>query len=254
MIDFTGQGDLVDAIKGMGDPDASWNWGAWDKGGSSGASGQPQPTMPTMNSSMLQQILSGAGGYQTIMGAGSGLQPNGFNTTGPSGGMQTGGPGGAQFQFPGWSADPRENSLYSALASRASQSLTPSASDPVIANQVNAYRAEQTRGSRDYLNQLAESKGPQANTSMEARMANEQASQSTGQMQAQLMQNEVNARRQEIQNALSQMGGTLSDDQRLSLQKELAYLSNDQFLRQLGLSADNQANYWDSVRSGLIGG
>jgi hypothetical protein len=91
----------------------------------------------------------------------------------------------------------------------------------------------------------------------------EHAAQATGGMQAQLMSNELTARRQEIAQALQQMGGLLTGEQQLALQQELGYLDaslrhlqisnqNNQFLDQLGLNATDRAAYWDALRSGLI--
>lgn len=180
--------------------------------------------------------------------------------SGPSAGFA-----GGQFNYPGLGAngmtglsysnpskDPRNQQLYDILMQRAGQSLAPNASDPIIANQVNSYRAEQMRGARNSIDQQAEAQGPYSNLTSERRLANERAAQNTGSMQAALMGHEVNARRQEIQHALSMAGGLLDDDSRLALQRELGYLQNDQFLRQLGLQAEDRASYWDALRSGLL--
>lgn len=151
-----------------------------------------------------------------------------------------------------WQQDPRNQSLWNMLMDRSGQSLIPTANNPVIKAQTDAFRAEQERGARNYLNDIAEQNGPFANNSTEARMAHEKAAQNTATMQGQLLQNEVSARRTEIAQALQEMGALLSDDQRLALQKELAYLNNDQFLRNLGLEAEDRASYWDAIRSGRI--
>lgn len=153
--------------------------------------------------------------------------------------------------------------LYDTLMGRAGQSLNVSAKDPIIAGQVNSYRAEQERGARNYLEAQAESQGPMANLGAERRLASEHAAQATGGMQAQLMGQELTARRTEIQNALNQMGGLLTEEQKMALQTELSYLNagldqqrinnqNNQFLDDLGLRAEDRASYWDSLRSGLL--
>lgn len=160
---------------------------------------------------------------------------------------------------------PYATTLWGMLMNRANQSLQVNGKDPIIAGQTNAYRAEQTRGLRNQLDQAAEAQGPQANLSMEQRMGNEKVAQNTGSLEATLMQNELTARRQEIQNALSQMGNMLSDEQKIGLQQELGLLDaqirqqsvtnqNNQFLDQLGLNVTDRASYWDAVRQGLIGG
>lgn len=161
-----------------------------------------------------------------------------------------------------WS--PRANSLWDVLWGRSQQTLTPNAKDPVIAGQVGAFGATQERGARNYINEMAERMGPTANIQGERRMASENAAQATGGLQAQLMQNELNARRAEIQAALGQMGGMLSDQERraledklgsgqLALQGELGRGNLAINQGQLGLQAADRANYWDAVRSGLFG-
>lgn len=162
-------------------------------------------------------------------------------------------------------ASPYASSLWEMLMKRANQSLNVNSKDPIIAGQTNAYRAEQTRGMRNNLAQAAEAGGPEANLSMERRMGNEQVAQSTGNLESQLMSQELTARRAEITQALTEMGSFLTDEQRLSLQRELALLNNgleqqrinnqnNQFKDQLGLQVTDRANYWDAIRSGLIGG
>ena len=73
----------------------------------------------------------------------------------------------------------------------------------------------------------------------------------------------MESRRNEIAQALASMQGMLSQEQQLAMQKELANLDasirnrqissgNEQFMGQLGLQSENQNNYWDAVRSGLL--
>lgn len=156
-------------------------------------------------------------------------------------------------------------SLYDILMKRATQSTQVDPNDPNLSPAVNAFRAEQDRAARNYISDQAEASGPLANLSGERRMANERAGQATAQMRSQLMLNELTARRQEISQALAQMGGMLSEQQRLDLQGELGRLNagieqqrvnnqNSQFLDQFGLNATDRANYWDAVRSGLLKG
>jgi hypothetical protein len=117
----------------------------------------------------------------------------------------------------------------------------------------------------------------------EARLASERTGQASGLFESQLVGREIEARRQEIQSALSGVQGLLTAEQQMALQRELGYLDdatrrmgistaastaasgqnlgwqqallqNEQFLNSLGLQAENQYNYWDAVRGGLIGG
>lgn len=167
------------------------------------------------------------------------------------------GEGGGGGGTSGWApSDPyaaQRGQLFNLLWQRANQPLNVNPKDPVIAGQVNAFGAQQQRGLRNHLSQLAEQSGPQANLAMETRMGNEKAAQSSGMLQAQLMQNEVNARRQEIMQALSQYGGLLSQEQSMALQRELAALNQDRFMRELGLRAQQQAWQQNAYDTGLFG-
>jgi hypothetical protein len=157
------------------------------------------------------------------------------------------------------------NGLWDILMKRAMQGTNIDPNDPNINPAVNAYRAEQERGVRNYISDQAEAAGPLANLSGERRIANEHAAQATGNMRSQLMLNELNNRRAEIQQALSQMGSLLSDQQKIELQAELGRLNaamqqqqitnqNNQFLDQFSLNSTDRANYWDAIRSGLLKG
>lgn len=155
------------------------------------------------------------------------------------------------------------NDLWALLMQRAGQGLNVDPNDPVLSAQVNAFRAEQERGVRNNLADQAEAQGPNANLTLERRVANERAAQATGGLQAQLMQNELTSRRAEIQQALAQMGSMLSDKQKLELQRELGMIEaslkqqgitnqNNQFLDDFSLRRTEQSNYWDALRSGLL--
>lgn len=118
----------------------------------------------------------------------------------------------------------KANSLYDLLMNRANQSLQIDPHDPIIQNQANAYNAMQQRASRNYLADVAEKQGANANISAERRSAAERVGQASSAFEAQLMGRELDARRQEIQNALNGAMGFLSDQQRMALQKELTQL------------------------------
>lgn len=188
-------------------------------------------------------------------GGGSGTGGGGSSSPAPS--APGAGPGG----MPGFTGNP--NDLYNTLLQRSQQSLSVNPRDPVIAAQVNAFRAEQERGARNAIDTQAEAQGPNSNLGSERRLASEHAAQATGGLQAQLMGQELAARRQEIQNALSQQGAMMSDERRMALQRELQLLDNalrqqgitnqnSQFYANLGLNAQDRSAYWDAVRSGLL--
>jgi hypothetical protein len=119
----------------------------------------------------------------------------------------------------------RSDNLYGQLAARGQQGLNVNPNDPIIKGQVDAFNAAQQRSGRDYLGQAAESQGPLANLRGEQRMAQEKIGQNTGSFQAELMSRELGARRDEIQNALSQQGAMLSGDQQRNLQGQLAQMN-----------------------------
>lgn len=201
---------------------------------------------------------SGTGGSFTGAGGNTGFSGYGGGNFGGFGGNSAS--GGFSSSYGGAFSNPRASSLYDILAGRAGQGLAVNARDPIIANQVDSFRAEQERGARNYIDAQAESQGPSANLGSERRLASERAAQTTGGLQAQLMGSELNARRQEIQNALSQMGGMLTSEQSLALQRELGLIDaalrqqgitnqNNQFLDDWSLRNTEQANYWDRDRS-----
>lgn len=118
----------------------------------------------------------------------------------------------------------QSNALVQMLMGRAAANPNPTAGDPIIKNQVDAFRNEQTRGERSYEAGLAEKQGANANLTAEARIGAEKVGQNTSGFQAQLMQSELTARRTEIQQALTGAAGFLSAQQALRLQEELATL------------------------------
>lgn len=178
----------------------------------------------------------------------------------------------------------RKNTLYDTLLSRANQSLTVDPNDPNIRQQTDAYAANEERAKRNYLADVAEKDGPNANIRGETRMANERVGQRTGTFASQLVGQELTARRAEIQHALDTEGAMLTEDQRLALQEKLAMfdnalkqqglglqekslglqekglnndmtralLQNQQFQDDLGLRAEDRASYYDLVRRGLL--
>jgi hypothetical protein len=135
----------------------------------------------------------------------------------------------------------RQDQLYNTLMGRAQQGLNVNPNDPVIAAQTNAFRAEQDRNARHMIDDAAARGGPNANLNLERRMASEGASRATGGLQAQLMGNELTNRRNEIQNALSQMGGMLTQDQQLALQGELGMIDANLRAWQTQIGSDQYA-------------
>lgn len=176
--------------------------------------------------------------------------------------------------------DPRVDELYNMLMGRAQQGLDVSREDPAIRAQSDAYSANEERAMRNYLADMAEGAGANANLRGEQRMASEKFGQRTGAFEAELMGREITARRDEIQQALVQMQGMLTTEQEMNLRRELAQLQdatqrlgistsaetsrraqdlgwdsemlrNDQFMRQLGFNQSNSDRDYDARMRGL---
>lgn len=95
---------------------------------------------------------------------------------------------------------------------------------PIIQNQVQAYNNTQTQQERKNLAALAEKAGPNSNVTAETRAAGEQVGTNTANFEAQLMGQQLTARQNEITQTLQQYGNTLTQEQQMQLQEELAQL------------------------------
>jgi hypothetical protein len=115
-------------------------------------------------------------------------------------------------------------SFLDLLLSRANQSLKLNPQDPIIKAQTDAYAAQGQRELRNYLSSAAEKAGPMANLEAVTRSGNENLAQAEAGFTGQVLQQELVARRLEIYQALSLYGSTLSDQQKLAMQEELAKL------------------------------
>lgn len=132
----------------------------------------------------------------------------------------------------------KADQLFGTYQDRANQTLAFNAQDPIISGQVDAYRAEQERSKRNYLSDLAEKAGPNANLLAEERLANEHLGSNVSGYQAKLMSDELTNRRAEIAQALASEGSMLSLDQQQQLQEKLA--SIDALLKQQGITQSGQ--------------
>lgn len=225
---------------------------AWGGGGSDFAKDPANARV----GDILKQYGYGGGGYggQSVYGQPPPAQP--APQPGVGGLMGAGAAAGGVL-------GQRSDDLFHLLMGRAKQSETVDPNDPVIKAQTDAYSANNQRAQRSYLTDAAEKGGPNANLEGVSRSMAEQGAQATGGLQASLMNNELTARRQEIQNALQESGSLLTADQQLQLQRELGLIDsnirqqgvtsgNDQFMARLGLDTTNQANYWDAIKNGLL--
>jgi len=194
-------------------------------------------------SKRLGSDLAGTGPDQ----GGGGAAPSG------SGGGGTMGPFTQSTPTSTWSADPRTNDLYNTLLGRSNQSLQISPDDPIIRNQTDNFAATEDRQQKKYLSDLAEQEGGTGNLGMEKRMSSEKIGQDTANFQGQLMGNELMARRQEIQDSLTQMGSLLSDQEKMDLQNQLAIMDNllgQANLQQGAFQYDTTQNYLNSPLGG----
>ena len=137
--------------------------------------------------------------------------------------------------------DPRLDELYNLLMGRAEQGLNVDRNNPVVRQQADAFSANTERSRRNYLGDLAESSGPNANLRNEQRLTAERAGQASGAFEGELMGRELQAKRQEISEALTSMQGLLTTEQTLALQNKLAQL--DDATRRLGLGNQNNQFY-----------
>jgi hypothetical protein len=171
----------------------------------------------------------------------------------------------------------RGEALWSTLANRAGQGLNITRHDPVLRAQVDPYAAQEERAMRNYLADVAERSGPYASLEGERRMAAERLGQRVGAFESEVIGRELVARRNEIRDALASMGDLLTADQSRELQRQLGLLDqqireqglavqreglgldrtriglqHEQFLRDLGLRAEDRSSYWDAVRRGIL--
>lgn len=298
-------------------PDGNIDWGYWQsrfmqpEGAPEGSTGGTSNTMPPpMNYQQALQYVQGKLGYNLSQDqinsafskfggtpndtfTTSGLDPvvsyfQGLKQNSPppvdTGGTNTGNyTSTSTFSKTG---DPGVNQLLAILLGRANQSLSIDPNtDSIIGPQLTAARAQGDRVARNQYNDAVEAGSPYssgaANT-MATQLAEKNA-QGVNSLQTQLVSNELASRRAEVQNALSEMGGLLTSQDQLALQKELGILDaairqqqvgnqnsqfyaglnqnqnqfqqslnsqNDQFALNYDLNSTTLANYWDWLRRG----
>ncbi len=132
-----------------------------------------------------------------------------------------------------------ENQLMG-IAAQDQQPVTPN--DPIIQAQTNAFNSQAQQAAKNNETTAAEQGGPNANQEAINRSQSEQVGQSTGNMEATLMSNELGARRQQLQQILSQYGNTLTAEQQMQLQEELTQLGLAQGANQFQTNQNNVVN------------
>jgi hypothetical protein len=161
--------------------------------------------------------------------------------------------------------------FMSILMQRAGRSQNVNRNDPLVRQQVDPAAAQMERASRNAFDSIAEKAGPLANLTGERRMMAERSGQAAGQLEAEVIGRIQTQRAQEIEQALTLWGSRLSDEQRMTLERELALLndrraaagqdiqrealakSNDEFMRELALREWDLSNTWDYNWAGLGG-
>ena len=174
------------------------------------------------------------------------------------GGGGVGGGGGGFSMTSGSGIDPtKTNALFDLLMKRANTSLDVNPNDPIIKAQSDAYGAQTQNAEKNYEAQAAERGGTSYNPDATMRSMAEQGGQAQGAFQAQLMGQELTARRQEVEQALAQATALGETTQAQMLQEELAKLQlaqqESQFGRSLGQSAyqfDQQNMFQNSPLAG----
>jgi hypothetical protein len=143
---------------------------------------------------------------------------------------------------------------------QATQGTTIDPNDPNIKAQVDPYAAAQERARRQYVSEAAEKLSSQGlGTSgalqNEARYASERAGQNVGQFASTVVGNELKNRRDEIQNALTNLKGMISNDQAMALQQQLADLDaaiKRESLAQSGTLGSRELDIKDELGTGAL--
>jgi hypothetical protein len=236
--------------------------------------GEGRSITPEEAAAQKQQFLGAgysAGDYADFMAHNPGDSNRALEAQSNGGDNPTGGSSvSQQWNSTGSALGGRADDFYQQLLARSQQGLNVDRNNPVIRQQADAFSSNAQRSRREYLNDQAEAIGPVGNIAGEERLSAGRVGQATGAFEAELMGRELQAKRDEISQALSLMAGRLTTEQTLALQKELAELDaqlrregfgvqregmgmqNDQFLRELGLrewiAGDNSDRAW------LLGG
>ena len=121
---------------------------------------------------------------------------------------------------------PEKAALITQLMSKMGQSTNVDGSDPFIRKQADSYSAQEERARRNFLADQAEGNSPYSTGHQRGleRMTAEGVGQRAGQFESQLIQRELQSRRDEIKNAMDSMGSLLSEEEKNGLQRELANL------------------------------
>jgi hypothetical protein len=196
---------------------------------------------------------AGMGGAQTAPGAvpgstppapGAGTTPTSVGDQGVNAQTYSQTPGAAPTQST--ANQGTQDVVRNSYLQQATQGTTVDTQSPEFRQQVDPYAAAQERARRQYESSQAErlsakGMGGSGQMDLERRFAAEKAGQNTGMFEAQLVGRELQNKRSEIQNALQQLGNTISGDQQRALQMELAKI--DAQLKQAGLDLQGSLGF-----------
>ncbi len=141
----------------------------------------------------------------------------------------------------------RGDALYANLNERANQGLAVDRFNPQIRAQADVFSAQQDRAARNANADAAEAGNQYTNLAGTQRMNAERAGQASGAFEASLMGQEINAKRQEIAQALSGQAGLLTADQQNQLQRQMALLDSAYKQQQIGLGQSTLAQDWQKA-------
>lgn len=245
-------GSEVDFVAGYGGEGARFNWGA-DYGGpqhiapdgnTTAGAMDPNANLADANGGAIDPGpgYTGATSEDPFAAIGGGVFVNGgwvpkghpaaqaaqaSTSTGQTGSTSNTTSTGHSVSINGQPTDVNSE-LWTMLMGRAKQGLEVGRDNANVRGQADAYSAQEERARRMGLTDAAESSSPY-NTGYSSglqRLSAAQMGQRVGAMEAQLIGKEIQARRDEIQNALTEMGDLLTDQQKMSLEMKLNELDN----------------------------
>lgn len=153
-----------------------------------------------------------------------------------------------------------QDSVRNAYLQQIQKGTSVDTNDPNFRMQADAFAAAQERARRNQLDDVAQSSF-QSNSrgsgaeQIERRMMDERAAQNVGSFEADLVGRELTNRRDEIKNALAELGGMISNDQKNALQRELAALDasiKQQSINQTGSLGSRDLDLRDKLGTGAL--
>lgn len=215
----------------------NWWWGSVEESNNTGGRGAPGDMMANLadqgGGAMSQGTWDG-GDVDPFasMGGGVKLAGGGWvpkdHPLATQAGTQSGSVSTSSSSTTGGAPAGAGTELWQMLMERAKQGTAVGRDDQAVRSQTDAYSAQEERARRLALGEAAERNSPYSTGAQSGleRLTAAQMGQRVGGFEAELIGREITARRQEIQQALDQMGGMLTEQQRQALQLEIAKMDN----------------------------